>query len=118
MASKYAGWSAREIGDVERRVRTYLADKARNGGIYIKTSRVADDLELSRQRAGQAVAKLREESRTLEIDDWSTTGTNNGITWRVENLGPSPYGRGCTDCSRIVPEAAEDCPHCGRRLSR
>jgi len=112
------GWTARTIGEVERRVRTYLADKAANGPIHVKTGRIADDLDLSDQRAGQAVAKLQEESRVLEVDRWSDGRTINGATWYVTNTGPSPYGRGCTGCARIVPEAAEDCPHCGRRFKR
>lgn len=100
---------------VERRVRTYLADQARNGQVFVKSGRVAEDLELGTERAGQAIAKLEAECPTLEIDRWSERGNSGGITWHVTNAGPTPYGRDC-QCGRLLPEPSADCPHCGRRV--
>lgn len=116
--SKYAGWGAREIADVERRVRTYLADKARNGPVYVTTARVADDLDLSPQRAGQAVAKLEEKCGTLEIDQWSGRTSGSGYTWHVENTGPTPFGEDCSDCGWLLPDGADECPTCGQGVDR
>ena len=117
-ASKYAGWDDRTINDVERRVRTYLADKARNGNVFIKSGRAAEDLNLGAERAGQAIAKLEAECNTLEIDRWSQGGNSGGITWHVTNVGPTPFGAECPACGSLVSEDATDCPHCGRRLDR
>jgi len=115
--SKYAGWDHRPIDDVERRVYTYLADKARTGAIYVKTGRLADDLDLDNLRAGQAVAKLKEECSTLEIDRWGAID-NNGATWHVEHDGPSPFGVECTDCGTLVDDVGDECPSCGTEVGR
>jgi len=116
--SKFNGWAGREIDDVERRVRTYLTDKARNNGIYVKSKRVAEDLDLSTRRAAQAIHVLRRDCNTLEIKEWSG-GSANAATWHVEIVeGPTPFGAECPTCESLVSETAEDCPHCGRRLDR
>jgi len=114
-ASKYAGWAAREVGDVERTVRTYLADHARDGPIYVKSTRVSSDLDISTHRAGQAIAKLAEESTVLEIEAWSGEAADV-TTWHVTLEGPTPYGREC--CGSIVPEDADQCPRCGQEVGR
>jgi len=113
------GWEARPIQDVERAVQTELADMARNGPVFVKSPRVADelDLEVSNHRVGQAIAKLDEESSVLSIDRWSSESADQ-TTWHVTLEGPSPHGSECTDCEVIVPEDAAECPHCGRRVGR
>ncbi len=116
-ASKFNSWPSRDVGGVERRVRTYLADQARNGGVFIKSHRVAEDLELSTRRAAQAIHVLRRDSTVLEVTEWSGSSAN-AATWHVELVdGPTPFGRDC-ECGRLLPEDAADCPHCGRRVER
>lgn len=116
-ASKRTGWEGREIGDLERAVVDYLADEADRGGIFVKSSRIAEELDISTHRAGQAIAKLREEWSTLEIDRWSGDAADQ-ITWHVEHDGPTPYGVECGDCGTLVDDVGDECPSCGLEVGR
>lgn len=109
------GWDGRPIGDVERLVQTELADMARNGPVFVKSPRVADelDIDVSNHRVGQAIAKLDAETSVLSIDRWSGDSADQ-VTWHVTLEGPSPYGAECPDCGTLVDEPADDCPHCGQ----
>lgn len=110
------GWNTRELGTVEREVATFLGDAARSGSVFVKSAKVADECDLSKSRAGQAVALLARESTVLDIERW--TESNSNATWRVRCTGPTPFGRECRPCETIVPEDAETCPHCGREVRR
>lgn len=116
MSSGEGGWDARPLGDVERAVQTELADMARNGPVFVKSPRVAKELDsdVSVARVGQAIAKLARESSVLEIDQRSGDSADR-ITWHVTLEGPSPFGEDC-ECGWLLPEDATDCPGCGRRV--
>lgn len=117
-ASKYATWDDREIGDIERDVARFLADEARHGGIFVKSSRIAHEFEdVSTHRVGQAIGKLAEEWSTLSIERWS--GESAGaVTWHVEHDGPSPFGTECQHCQTLIGDAVNECPHCGQEVGR
>jgi len=117
--SKFAGWDDRGIGDVERAVAEYLADKAHSETILVKSKRIAADLDddLSSHRVGQAIGKLREEWPTLSIERWSGDSANANI-WQVEHDGPSPFGVECRDCGTLVDDVGDECPSCGTEVGR
>lgn len=64
----------------EMLVEQYLEREVRAGEYYFKSKFIAEDIELSAQQIGAAIAKLRQQSDLLEIEKWSYT---NGTTWRI-----------------------------------
>jgi hypothetical protein len=113
------GWEGRPIGEVERSVATELANMARHGSVFVKSSRVVEEIdeEVSTLRVGQAIAKLAAESSTLTLEQWSGDSADC-VTWHVTHDGPAPFGVECPSCETLVSESAAECPHCGRSVSR
>ena len=64
----------------ETRLRRYLARRAEDGEVYVKSKFIADDVDLSPKEIGALMVKLRDSAAELEIEKWSYT---SATTWRV-----------------------------------
>jgi CRP-like cAMP-binding protein len=64
----------------ERRLRSYLRQRAADGEVYVKSKFIADDVGLSPKEIGALMVKLRESATDLDIEKWSYT---SATTWRV-----------------------------------
>lgn len=69
--------------DKETRLRRYLAERAADGEIYVKSKFIADDVGLSAKEIGALMVKLRESATDLEIEKWSYT---SATTWRIATV--------------------------------
>lgn len=105
---------ARPLNEIERDVRTYLADQARHGDVCIDADRIGRELSVGADRAATAVRMVADQATTLAVEPLAPRTDAN--TWQVTIVGgPTPFGRECTGCGVLLPEAAGTCPHCGRR---
>jgi CRP-like cAMP-binding protein len=64
----------------EERLREYLASKAQDGEVYVKSKFIADDVGLSPKEIGALMVKLRDSATDLTVEKWSYT---SATTWRV-----------------------------------
>jgi hypothetical protein len=67
--------------DKERRLLSYLRERAADGELYFKSKFIADEVDLSPKEIGALMVKLRDSATDLEIEKWSYT---SATTWRVE----------------------------------
>lgn len=64
----------------ERRLASYLRERAADGEFYFKSKFVADDLGMTPSQVGRLVSRLDDSVEDLEVERWSYT---NATTWRV-----------------------------------
>ncbi len=64
----------------EELVAAYLRSQVQMGKYYFKSRFIAEDIELSPNEIGAVMAKLQDQSESLDIEPWSYT---NGTTWQV-----------------------------------
>jgi len=64
----------------EKRLRSFLREKASDGEMYFKSKFIADEVDLSPKEIGALMVKLKDSATDLEIEKWSYT---SATTWRV-----------------------------------
>lgn len=72
-----------EYTEAERRILSYLSEKATRGQEYFRARNIADALELSSKQVGVRLADLADNAEELSIEKW---GRSRSTTWRVEQL--------------------------------
>ncbi|AOW80305.1 hypothetical protein HTSR_1125 [Halodesulfurarchaeum formicicum] len=65
----------------EKRILSYLREKASRGQEYFRARSIADSLGLSSKQVGVRLARLGEKAEDVRIEKW---GRSRSTTWRVE----------------------------------
>lgn len=66
--------------DKKQRLKEYLATKAADGEVYVKSKFIADDVGLSPKEIGALMVVLKDTASEIEIEKWSYT---SATTWRI-----------------------------------
>lgn len=72
-----------EFTEEERRILSYLSEKATRGQEYFRARNIAESLELSSKQVGVRLAELAEKAEDVSIEKWSRS---RSTTWRVERV--------------------------------
>jgi hypothetical protein len=70
------------VSTTTERVREHLLEVAENGGAYIKSKHVGDELELNAKQVAAELRKIDRFDDDLELEKWSKS--RGACTWRVE----------------------------------
>ncbi len=74
-----------ELGWKDRRLQSYLKERAEAGDRYFKSKHIAEELDLSSKEIGASMDKLRVAATTVDVERW--TRMTSPATWYVK---PTP----------------------------